>query len=728
MNKNFISRIGLCLCFSLAALVAQAQFVYSVNQSIDVEVNGKKLSLPWAGGFNSAQFNTMDLNGDGKQDLVVFDRTANKLITFLNKSNQYEYAPEYEPLFPIEVSQWVLLRDLNCDGKKDLFTSDPFGIVVFVNITKAGEPLKWRSYSQPGFPLLTSNGTNNFNLKVNASDIPAIDDIDGDGDLDVLNLQFVGAGIEYHKNFSIERTGKCDSLQLERATKNFGGFEECSCGNFAFGKTCASGGRTQHAGGKALLTFDMDNDGDRELLFSEENCSQLFLLPNTGTKDNAVMESALLFPSSRPVNLRLFPAPFIEDVDFDDVADLVVSPNTYSRTFQNIDFENSAWFYKNNGTKALPVFSFNRQDLLQGEMIEVGDNAVPAFFDHDGDGDLDMYVGNYANNNFLGSISLFENTGTPFSTSFKYITSDLYDLTNSNLYNFKPQFADINSDGTFDLILTASNPQNGGTGLLYIPNRSKTSLDISGQQLTPIEFNMGQNENISFADINQDGLTDILLGKSTGALQYWKNEGPAGSFNFSLENGSYLGLGSSTERQNPATVVADLNADGKADLVMGDQRGAITIFSDFRNQSAPSTGVKNIISNPFTKINTSKNLGGRVWPTVANLFNNDKPAIIVGTAMGGIQILKNDEANELTEIPVIDLYPNPVSLEESFSIRPDRNVQVQFFSLLGQRVSGEYQLPANVSYPFVLEGLASGLYIARFSVNGKTYGKKFIIR
>ncbi len=722
-------RIGLCLCFLLATLAARAQFSYSIDQTIDTEVNGKKLSLPWVGGFNSAQFNTMDLNGDGKQDLVVFDRSANKLITFLNANNQYRYAPEYELLFPIEVSQWVLLRDFNCDGKKDLFTSDPFGIVVFVNVTKTGETLKWRTYN-PGFPLLTKGFSGNINLKVNASDIPAIDDIDGDGDLDFLNLKFVGTGtVEYHKNLSIEKTGKCDSLQLERITQNFGGFEECSCGNFAFGKTClASGGRTQHAGGKTLLTLDVDNDGDRDLLFSEENCPQLFLLTNTGTKDNAIMTSVSSYPPARPVIFSIFPAPFIEDMNFDGVPDLIVSPNTYSRTFQNIDYENSAWYYKNTGSATLPNFTFNKEDFLQDEMIEVGDNSVPAFFDHDGDGDLDMYVGNYGGDGFLGSIYFFENTGTPFSTSYKYITNDLYSLTTANFYNFKPQFADIDSNGTFDLVLTASNPQNGSTGLLYIPNKSKNSLDISGQSLTPIKFNIGQSENINLVDINQDGLTDILLGKSTGALQYWKNMGPAGSFNFSLENGSYLGLGNSTERQNPTTTVADLNADGKADLVMGDQRGTITIFNDFRTQNSTPLGIKNIISDPFSKTTISKNLGGRVWPTIVNLFNNDKPAIVIGNSMGGLYILKNDEATELPSEPAIDLYPNPVSLGEQFSIRPDRNVQVQFFSLLGQKVSGEFFLPANVVYPFTMEGLASGLYIARFSVNGKTYGKKFIIR
>jgi hypothetical protein len=162
------------------SLSAQAQFTYKLDQSIPVEANGKTLALPWAGGLNSVQVNTMDLNGDNQQDLVLFDRTADKILTYLNQSNQYVYTPDYEELFPTGVTQWLLLRDYNCDGKKDIFTSDPFGIIVYVNITKPGEQLKWRSFN-PGFPLLTKGFTGNVNLKVNESDIPAIDDVDGDG-------------------------------------------------------------------------------------------------------------------------------------------------------------------------------------------------------------------------------------------------------------------------------------------------------------------------------------------------------------------------------------------------------------------------------------------------------------------------------------------------------------------------------------------------------------------
>lgn len=275
-------KVFFSILFLLIIIRANAQFTYELHQEIEVEADGQVLKLPWAGGLNSVQVNTMDLNGDSKQDLVLFDRTANKLITFINENNQFVPAPDYEALFPNEVSQWILLRDFNCDGKKDIFTSDPFGIVVFVNITKPGEKLTWRSFN-PGLPLLTKGFTSNINLKVNESDIPVIDDIDGDGDIDILNVRFVGIGtVEWHKNLSKERTGTCDSLQLERVTQNFGNFEECSCGNFAFGETCAelNGGRTQHAGGKAMLSLDLDNDGDHEILF-QKKIARLFTCSRT---------------------------------------------------------------------------------------------------------------------------------------------------------------------------------------------------------------------------------------------------------------------------------------------------------------------------------------------------------------------------------------------------------------------------------------------------------------
>ena len=120
-------------------------------------------------------------------------------------------------------------------------------------------------------------------------------------------------------------------------------------------------------------------------------------------------------------------------------------------------------------------------------------------------------------------------------------------------------------------------------------------------------------------------------------------------------------------------------------------------------------------------------MGGHVWPSVANLFNSNKPTIVVGNTLGGVYVLKNDGSQQLPPDPVIDIFPNPVPKGDGLTIRADRNVLVQFFSILGQKISDELFIPANQPYPIAQQGLTAGMYVACFSAGGKIYNKRFII-
>ena len=230
-------------------------------------------------------------------------------------------------------------------------------------------------------------------------------------------------------------------------------------------------------------------------------------------------------------------------------------------------------------------------------------------------------------------------------------------------------------------------------------------------------------------DVDQDGLNDILVGNDTGAIEYWKNQGPATAAKYTLVNSSFLGLGSSTDRQNLAMAATDLDADGLADLIVGDQRGKLSIFGDFRAQNTNLAGAENIIFNEQTKSYESRNLGGSVWPTTVNLFNSNTHSIVVGNTLGGLMILKNDGGKELPAEPEISIFPNPFTNNQKdvLKIRSDRNVTVQFYTVLGQKISNTYFIPVNQDYPIDVSGLAAGLYIARFTWKGKTYGKRFVI-
>ncbi len=731
--------------FLILPLGLQAQFTYVMDQTIPVnDEQGNKLMLPWAGGLNAAHYNTMDLNGDSKDDLVLFDRMADKILTFINQNDKYQYAPEFEEFFPDEITNWLLLRDYNCDGKKDIFTGDIFGIKVYTNISEPGAHLEWKPFTfYSGFPgepkrqpLLTKGFSGKINLQLQFDDLPSITDADGDGDLDIFNIHFVGQGtVEFHKNFSKERYGTCDSLDFERITQKWGDFAECSCGDFAFNnEDCAPiGGRTQHAGGKSLLMLDLDNNSSLDVLFSEADCTHLYALKNEGTTTAPIFESSMTFPVVSPVNFLIFPAAFYEDLDFDGKKDLISVPNIFSKEILNTNLRKSNWMYRNTGSNSAPEFSFSTSSFLQDQMIDVGDNAVPAFFDYDRDDDYDLFISQNNSENFTATIRLYENSGTQASPEFTLANTDIFDFSNSSFYNLKIQFADLDHDAKIDLVFTATNFQNGQTHLYYFANQSNTGIDFPQapvQLTTPALF---ASENVLVVDVDNDGFQDLLIGKNTGALEYWKNQGLTGSVSFSRENETYLKLKASILRQNISGAAADLDADGKTDLVLSDQTGRLTIVSNFRDATDAtdttdtSDNFKEIIFNPLAIEYQTKNLGGRIWPVTANIFGTNKPAIIVGNVLGGIYILRHDEGASLPKNPVISVSPNPIRSQKQVEIQIDRPSVLQIFTSLGQVITPPINIPANDLYTLTIPNWAAGVYILRFTVRGKSFARRLVI-
>jgi len=733
--QNIYMRIGLLIL--LLSHAAAAQFTYVFDQSVPVSLtNDVSISLPWAGGLNASQFNTMDLNEDGKEDLVIYDRMSSRVITFLNISNTYLYAPEYENLFPSEIESWLLLRDYNGDGRKDIFTGDNLGMKVYENITTEANLLKWKHVLFfTGFPgpkstvVLTKGISFKINIQLNYDDLPSITDADGDGDLDIFNAGFSNSSrIEYHKNLSIERYGNLDSLDFERITQYWGGVENCSCNEFSFNnEPCNNeGGKVSHAGGKSLLALDVDNDGDQDMLFSESECAQLILLRNDGTNEAPQVTTSSFFPINFPAGLILYPAAYYEDVDFDDKKDLIVSPNIFTREFLITDLLQSTWFYKNTGTTNQPVFNAPNQRFLQENMIEVGENSAPAFFDSDGDGDLDLFIGTYANN-FSGSIFYFENIGTSSQPQFKLITEDFLGLSFSGLINIRPTFADMNGDSKWDLVFTATDRFNGSTQLFYFPNSRYIGAEFTADVVRTGFFTF-QYEPVTVADINLDGKIDLLIGRQNGSLEYWKNTGSATIPAWTIEDESYLGIGPNFLKQYPAAIIADLNADKKPDLLYGDLKGMLTVIDNYREANETSDKEPLVIFNAMLNDYELHNFGGRAWPFVANIFRTDKPAIIVGNSLGGLHLLKPAEKELLPKGPIIDLFPNPIITNQLniLNIRVDTPAALKVVSGMGQEISQTIYLQAFQEYQYILPPMSKGVYLFQFVINGKSYVRKVL--
>ena len=92
---------------ALLANTASAQLLVS-RDTITVRENGYVLKMPWANGINYSNVSNIDLNFDGKKDLVVFDKinqfSVGRFRCFINTGPagqiKYTAAPELSYNFP----------------------------------------------------------------------------------------------------------------------------------------------------------------------------------------------------------------------------------------------------------------------------------------------------------------------------------------------------------------------------------------------------------------------------------------------------------------------------------------------------------------------------------------------------------------------------------------------------------------------------------------------------
>ena len=64
------------------ACTINAQINFNRDTTIAVIENGVNFKQTWVGGINAAQPSEIDLNLDGTRDLIICDRTGNKLSPF----------------------------------------------------------------------------------------------------------------------------------------------------------------------------------------------------------------------------------------------------------------------------------------------------------------------------------------------------------------------------------------------------------------------------------------------------------------------------------------------------------------------------------------------------------------------------------------------------------------------------------------------------------------------
>lgn len=748
---------NLLLSFTLFLLVGNSlsQFGFVYNDSIVVKFGGDTLEMAWVGGFNHAQFSSFDFDFDGEEDLFIFDRSANQIRVFLRRFDDqgvpfYKYEHNARTRFPSDARYRAALVDYNGDGKPDLFTYGIGGVKVFKNIGNATDGLQWELASNL---LRTDYLGSNTNLYVSSIDIPAIVDVDNDGDMDILTFHLGGQRVEYHKNMSMENYGVPDSLNFVLMNECWGQFIEDESNNsvtlYATSGPCGGGSSVpdpqknlRHAG-SCLLGIDLNDDNVLDLVLGDVSHNNLTALINSGTapNQNSPMESAdPNFPSNTtPVNMSVFPCGYYLDVDHDGIKDLVVGTNA-AGVAQN---KSSISYYKNLGTNTSPNFSYVQNDFLQEEMIENGRGSIPVLVDLNGDGLKDLLVAtNYRYKSVLDKetrIMSFYNTGSNLVPVFSFVSDDWMNFSTSGLgLRVVPTFGDLDGDGDLDMIVGTETghvhyyENTGGAG----PMNFSTPPVLQMQDDQGSIINVSSFSTPSLFDLNNDGLLDLVIGSRMGGMFYYRNNGNSSVPSFELITNDLGSVDVSTPF-NPESysVPQFIRHNDTLHLFVGNREGSIHYYTDLENNLFHG-GIFSQISSSYAGINTS----GFSAPFITQLTEDSAYHMFVGGDLGGIWSFKADPFSA----PIVDDSLNLISFNEytDWSVYPNPSesgvftldlvgknqvIYLEVYDMVGRLVKSK--TPVFGLTTVDLSKNERGMYVVRLiSSTGRLLGTKKIVK
>ncbi|MFN3939779.1 MAG: FG-GAP-like repeat-containing protein [Chitinophagales bacterium] len=265
------------------------------------------------------------------------------------------------------------------------------------------------------------------------------------------------------------------------------------------------------------------------------------------------------------------------------------------------------------------------------------------------------YYGYFESCDFFSSLALYKNTGTLDAPEFTLITRDYAGLLVYNFIHIKPAFYDMDNDGDTDLIIGDVNGN-----LHYFRNTAPAGSEsvFVLQEAFYKGIDVGISAAPFIADLNNDGLPDMVIGEQNGNLNYYENIGLPEEPAFALISEFWgevdVRVAMSLTGRSAPFLFRD--SDNQWQLLVGSESGTVFHYTP----TSDWTGAFELITKTFSGIDE----GDNSTLCFADITNDGIPELLTGNYRGGISLYREQSTvDEISENPLNQLivFPNPVS-------------------------------------------------------------------
>jgi hypothetical protein len=577
-----------------------------------------------------------DIDGDGDLDILAFFGLGSFLNMHKNKSMEL-YGNCDTLLFE---------RTFNCWGN---FAENDFDNTINLNIVcpwKCQEALPAYPYLEqpPSGGKVKHVGSTMLMLDMNNNGVQDL--VLGDSDFMNLILLMNGGTADSAHIVSVDTSFPSNSVPVNLVSMPVPSYVDVN-----------------NDGVKDLLVSPFEPN-----LIIPESYKSVWYYENTGASNQPVFTfRADDFLQSDMIDVGSGAYPVFFDQDGDGLMDMIVAnygnldSNYYEFGILRSVFRSRLALYRNTGTASNPEFTLLTRDYAG--ISDLGLLAVyPAFGDMDGDGDIDMICG--ASD---GKLYYFENTAGPGNPANFVLSQAEYQGIDAGEYS-APVLVDLEGNGLLDLVIGNRSGRLSyykNTGSANTPVFSFITDSLGKVNVTDYTLSYsGFSTPVFYRD--STGLLKLFVGSEQGRIYYFKDieANLAGKFTAVDSVLIYIDEESETrfiwEGVRSGLAICDLDDDGYPDLIAGNFSGGLHYFKGTTPQ--PFSSVEQAAHKPEAGFSVFPNpAANRIWVS-ANGIPQGRPLVFEMYDLSGRLAMSKKFAYEAAESFDVSFIPPGIYL------------------------------------------------------------------